>query len=77
MAFSKLNEILAYVHSDNSNEWVVQRYIENPFLINKRKVDIRIWVVLTSVYPLVYWIYDNHYMRLASSEFDITKEFNK
>jgi len=35
----------------NDENYVIQKYIENPLLYEKRKFDMRIWIVLISTQP--------------------------
>ena len=57
--------------------FVIQKYIESPFLIHKRKFDIRVWVLIASVEPLKLWMYDEPYLRFTSEDYDPTQIENK
>eukprot|EP00993_Chasmostoma_nieuportense_P001169 NODE_2073_length_1288_cov_6.565891_g1972_i0.p1 GENE.NODE_2073_length_1288_cov_6.565891_g1972_i0~~NODE_2073_length_1288_cov_6.565891_g1972_i0.p1 ORF type:complete len:405 (+),score=124.89 NODE_2073_length_1288_cov_6.565891_g1972_i0:37-1215(+) len=49
-------QILSYVDTNEERgEWVVQKYIEDPFLIAGRKFDIRAWVVVGPNYDVYLW----------------------
>lgn len=48
--------ILHYIDTHGEQgEWVVQKYIERPFLIHGRKFDIRTWVVVGTRYDVWLW----------------------
>ena len=68
--FGKLEEIEGY-WSAAECEMVVMKYIERPLLVNKKKFDIRVWVVVTSRDPLKAWIYEDYYIRLSLLEYDV------
>lgn len=48
---------------------VVSRYIGNPLLVNGKKVDLRIYVLMTSVDPLWIYLYQEGLVRFASEEY--------
>ena len=50
------------------NPWVVQKYIENPLLLNGRKFDIRQLVLVTSDQRV--YMYRDSYVRTSSVAFD-------
>lgn len=52
--------------------YIVQSYINKPFLYNHRKFDIRHYMMLTSVNGIVkaYW-YKDGYIRTSSELFDL------
>jgi tubulin monoglycylase TTLL3/8 len=46
---------------------IIQKYLENPFLYNKRKFDIRCYILITTVNGIIkgYW-YEEGYIRTTS-----------
>ncbi|GIQ82946.1 tubulin-tyrosine ligase/Tubulin polyglutamylase, partial [Kipferlia bialata] len=51
--------------------FVAQRYVERPLLVHDYKFDIRQWVVVSSLNPLVIWAYDTPYLRFCSTKFSL------
>ncbi|KAI8853634.1 tubulin-tyrosine ligase family-domain-containing protein [Chytridium lagenaria] len=49
--------------------YIVQRYIDNPYLIGGKKFDIRTYVLVTSYYPLVVYIHRNGFCRFSNHQF--------
>jgi tubulin monoglycylase TTLL3/8 len=68
--FDSLEAIKKY--TQNAQQWIVQKYIENPLLIEKKKFDIRQWVLISSCEPLTVWIYGACYLRFSVEDFELT-----
>jgi tubulin--tyrosine ligase len=52
--------------------FIIQKYIENPLLINQRKFDIRCYAMLTSINGVIQgYFYLDGYLRTASQEFSL------
>lgn len=49
---------------------LVSRYLKDPYLVNNHKFDLRIYVAVTSFYPLVAYVYSEGLARLASRPYD-------
>ncbi|KAK2957420.1 putative Tubulin glycylase 3A [Blattamonas nauphoetae] len=71
--FNRLDDIYSYTRSGEDN-WLVQKYIERPLLVHRHKFDIRVWVLLLSLSPLVIFVYQRPYLRLSSSLFSASPE---
>lgn len=54
-------------------QWIVQRYIHDPLLIYGYKFDLRIYVVVTSYYPLRIYVYEEGLVRFATSPYPVPK----
>jgi len=78
---SQINEIIATTEG-NSNEkkrtYLIQQYLDRPFLYNKRKFDIRCYILMTCINGIMkgYW-YQEGYIRTASKEFSLKNVTNK
>ncbi len=48
---------------------LVSRYIDKPHLINKKKYDLRIYVLIVSFSPLRIYLYDNGLTRFATEDY--------
>lgn len=51
------------------NSFILQKYIEKPFLVYQRKFDIRVWVFVN--YDSSVYFFPEGYLRTSSSEFEI------
>lgn len=56
------------------NRVVVQRYVKNPFLINGLKFDLRFYVAVTSLDPLLIYIFDDGLVRIATQKYKDNKD---
>lgn len=53
------------MNATTSVDWVVQKYVESPSLINGKKWDLRMWAVVTCWNPFTVWWYLDGYLRFV------------
>ena len=64
--FNNKSDILAHISGGKCESFIIQKYLENPLLIEGKKFDIRQFVLVTSLQPLKSYIYDDFYLRFSS-----------
>ena len=64
-----LQPIEQSLSATNDSGLIVQKYIENPLIISNRKFDIRQWVLVTCLNPLVIWMWKEPYVRFGAEDY--------
>ena len=73
--FNTLVEIMDLLQKEG--KWVIQKYIENPLLVLKKKFDIRQWVLVGGWNPLTVWFYERCYLRFGVEDYEVGNLQNK
>lgn len=59
---------------DPSSYCVVQKYLHNPYLVNGKKADMRVYVLVTSFDPLVVYLAQDGIVKFCTNDFDLSPE---
>eukprot|EP00397_Hematodinium_sp_SG-2012_P002465 GEMP01002471.1.p1 GENE.GEMP01002471.1~~GEMP01002471.1.p1 ORF type:complete len:1127 (+),score=211.50 GEMP01002471.1:178-3558(+) len=63
-------------HRQKRPEYVIQRYISRPLLVDGYKFDLRVYVVVTSILPLTAYIFDEGHGRFCTHQYKKPREEN-
>jgi len=76
--FDEIRKIVEESTASGKRTCIIQKYIHNPLLINKRKFDIRAYGFLSSINGNLkgYW-YQEGYLRTSSKEFTLNNLGNR
>ena len=76
---NELSEIKETINSTStSRTYILQKYIENPLLVNRRKFDIRCYALVTCINGnLQAYFYKEGYLRTTSKEFSLKQVHDK
>eukprot|EP00796_Vickermania_ingenoplastis_P005970 gene5970-4279_t len=53
--------------------YVVQEYVDKPLLLEGRKMDLRLYVAVTSIDPLVVYLHEDGLVRLAAEQYNLNE----
>jgi hypothetical protein len=59
---------------EESNDFLISKYITNPHLINGKKYDLRIYVLVTGLRPLKIYIYKEGLARISAEKFSLNEK---
>eukprot|EP01132_Coremiostelium_polycephalum_P006183 gene6183-7698_t len=66
--FDDIQSLFEFTKKEN-DDYIVQKYIEKPYTIHKRKFDIRQFVLVKSLNPLVIFLFKDCYLRFCSIDY--------
>lgn len=79
--FQKIKEYVSYEFNQGAKHYktcIIQKYIENPYLIHRRKFDIRVFALLSYISNFEKgegiirgWFYEEGYVRTSCKEFSL------
>eukprot|EP00240_Pyramimonas_obovata_P004703 CAMPEP_0118960834 /NCGR_PEP_ID=MMETSP1169-20130426/63839_1 /TAXON_ID=36882 /ORGANISM="Pyramimonas obovata, Strain CCMP722" /LENGTH=414 /DNA_ID=CAMNT_0006908987 /DNA_START=38 /DNA_END=1282 /DNA_ORIENTATION=- len=63
-----------YACQGQVENYICQRYLDNPYLIGGKKFDLRLYALVTSFSPLVVYLYRSGFCRFSTTRFTMHKD---
>ena len=61
---------------ENGKHYVVQEYLQNPFLVDGLKFDFRVYVLLAGTNPMRLFVYEEGLARFATEKYQVPNKNN-
>ncbi|KAJ8523858.1 hypothetical protein ON010_g17260 [Phytophthora cinnamomi] len=61
------------MQAKTADTYIVQKYVESPYLLGGKKFDLRLYVLVTSCSPLTFWIYRAGFARFSHTRYSQSK----
>lgn len=72
-----LTDLKRILEFQRARHFIIQKYIESPLIIHRKKFDLRQWVLVTSWNPLQVWLYDEMYIRFGAVDYSTDITYDK
>ena len=65
------NDIYKWIQKEKSQQWILQKYIDNPLLLNKKKFHIRIYVIINKKNKKInFFVYKKGFIYTAGKKYN-------
>ena len=62
-------KLIEYANNSNNIQYLISKYLDKPHLLNNKKYDLRIYVIVLSFTPLKIYLYYNGLVRFATEDY--------
>ena len=62
-------KLIEYSNNSNNIQYLISKYLDKPHLLNNKKYDLRIYVIVLSFTPLKIYLYYNGLVRFATEDY--------